>query len=248
MFPKKSYIICTTHRSGSNLLCELLIRTGVAGKPDEYFYTGFFPKLFDRFNSDNFEEYLPAVVDANTTPNRVFGVKMMGGDYFHDFIEQFRQLPSYRDQNITSAEMLADWFPDLRYIWLTRRNKVRQAVSFIKATQSGVWRSDHPPVSNKNKNPTYNFKVLDRQVSKLSYEEALWQDYFDESGVTPLTLVYEDFTQAPEETTRQILDFLEIPIPPNWQLTEIRQKKLADTLSARWVQQYYEDWAIKYNK
>src|SRR5215213_3769543 len=35
--PTHSYLICTTPRSGSTLLCELLEGTGVAGRPDEYF-------------------------------------------------------------------------------------------------------------------------------------------------------------------------------------------------------------------
>jgi hypothetical protein len=34
-----SYLICTTPRSGSNFLCEVLRGTGVAGQPDEYFWT-----------------------------------------------------------------------------------------------------------------------------------------------------------------------------------------------------------------
>ena len=32
-----SYLVCSTQRSGSTLLCELLRATDVAGVPDEYF-------------------------------------------------------------------------------------------------------------------------------------------------------------------------------------------------------------------
>src|SRR5262249_46474418 len=34
-----SYLICTTPRSGSNFLCEVLRATGVAGDPDDYFWS-----------------------------------------------------------------------------------------------------------------------------------------------------------------------------------------------------------------
>jgi LPS sulfotransferase NodH len=33
-----SYVICTSPRSGSTLLCKLLAATGVAGNPDSYFH------------------------------------------------------------------------------------------------------------------------------------------------------------------------------------------------------------------
>src|SRR5580658_3754028 len=33
-----SYVICTSPRSGSTLLCKLLAATGIAGNPDSYFH------------------------------------------------------------------------------------------------------------------------------------------------------------------------------------------------------------------
>jgi LPS sulfotransferase NodH len=33
-----SYVICTSPRSGSTLLCKMLTSTGAAGKPDSYFF------------------------------------------------------------------------------------------------------------------------------------------------------------------------------------------------------------------
>ncbi len=35
--PTRSYLVCATPRSGSTLLCEALLATGVAGRPREYF-------------------------------------------------------------------------------------------------------------------------------------------------------------------------------------------------------------------
>ena len=33
-----SYLVCATPRSGSSFLCEVLSNTGVAGRPDDYFW------------------------------------------------------------------------------------------------------------------------------------------------------------------------------------------------------------------
>ena len=37
MHPRSSYLVCATPRSGSTLLCEALINTGLAGHPKEYY-------------------------------------------------------------------------------------------------------------------------------------------------------------------------------------------------------------------
>src|ERR671929_206844 len=34
--PRLTYLVCATPRSGSTLLCDVLTRTGVAGRPQEY--------------------------------------------------------------------------------------------------------------------------------------------------------------------------------------------------------------------
>src|SRR3954454_17102557 len=34
--PRRAYIVCATPRSGSTLLCEMLVNTGVAGRPAEH--------------------------------------------------------------------------------------------------------------------------------------------------------------------------------------------------------------------
>ena len=38
-------------------------------------------------------------------------------------------------------EQLDSLFPNLRYVWVTRRDKVRQAVSLVKAKQSTQWKA-----------------------------------------------------------------------------------------------------------
>ncbi len=37
MQPRQSYLICATPRSGSTLFCEILLNSGIAGRPREYF-------------------------------------------------------------------------------------------------------------------------------------------------------------------------------------------------------------------
>ena len=76
------YIICSSARTGSYLLCHLLTNCGVMGVPAEYFT--FFSDakfLIERLKLQNkvkinIPEYVEALKNLRTTPNGVFGMKM----------------------------------------------------------------------------------------------------------------------------------------------------------------------------
>ena len=126
-----TYLIFATPRSGSYLLCEALTNTGLAGQPLEHFSQY---KIVGRGQS--MADYLDLIMGKTTSPNGVFGAKIIW-QFFEDFIDEVRTIAGYRD--VAVCELMPAIFPGLRYIWITRRDKVRQAVSYWKAVQSGVW-------------------------------------------------------------------------------------------------------------
>src|SRR5438093_9935154 len=80
MRPSSSYIVCATPRSGSTLLCEYLMLTGVAGYPSEWFLPQGHVLAADMFGVQaTFESpgYFEELLSKASTPNGVFGVKMM---------------------------------------------------------------------------------------------------------------------------------------------------------------------------
>src|ERR1700750_2530266 len=86
-----------------------------------------------------YHRYLEWALEAGTTPNGIFGAKLMWG-YFGDFVSLVRNIPEYRD--LPLAELLPAVFPDLTFVRVVRANKVRQAVSLWKAVQTATWRED----------------------------------------------------------------------------------------------------------
>ena len=50
-----------------------------------------------------------------------------------------RETPRFKGRDISPPEVLAELFPNLRYIWMMRRDKVRQAVSLSRGLQTLVW-------------------------------------------------------------------------------------------------------------
>src|ERR1700730_17498981 len=72
------YVICTSPRSGSTLLCKGLTHTGRAGAPAEFFdhrveATAYW--MF-RFAISKESEFTDKIVEATSTPNGVFGTKL----------------------------------------------------------------------------------------------------------------------------------------------------------------------------
>lgn len=142
--PQKTYVICTAPRSGSHLLAEALAITGVAGKPDEYFIPNKAGKLQNEqgnianiYGKKSLTAFLDLVWSLGSTPNGVFGVIFHAG-YLPTILDTFRKLPAYA--GLTDKALLDALFHEPKFIWLRRRDKVRQAISWIKAQQIGIWR------------------------------------------------------------------------------------------------------------
>ena len=240
MRPRTSYLICGTARSGSTFFSTALCQTGVAGNPDEYFESADFSRWCDRWGVVTFEEYLARSLKEATTPNGVCGVKIHRDGFLEHFIHNVGELPQYKGRGLSAAELAADIFPDLNYIWLTRRNKVRQAVSLWKASQTQQWvwkkQAGSPPPA------AYDFKKIDAQMQMMVRSEAEWEEYFTSAGIKPLTVVYEDFVQEYDETLWLVLRYLGVDgqTEGKWPRASWMRKQ-ADDESERWVQRYYEE-------
>ena len=91
--PEFSYLICGTPRCGSNLLCEALGNTGLAGIPGEYFWDE--AHWARKWGTTCYTDYLHEVIKRSTTENRVFGTKVMWG-YFDAFVQRVRETPGVR--------------------------------------------------------------------------------------------------------------------------------------------------------
>ena len=248
MHPHTSYFICTTPRSGSNLLCNLLENTEIAGRPDEYFGKES-ESWIQKWGSDlSFGEYLSRVLQQGTTDNGIFGAKVFlidgyGDECLIDLIRQAAGLPKYNGQRLSARELLADIFPNLHFIWLTRRDKVRQAVSLCRALQTQVWISFRVRENSPPQPAFYDVEKIDRALQYLLMQEAQWQEFFTAAAVSPLTVVYEDFVSEQKETISRVLEFLGVERPNTLQLYKPFLVKQSNGESEEWVRRYHEDSA-----
>jgi LPS sulfotransferase NodH len=255
MRPDISYLIMATPRSGSYLLCEALINTNLAGRPTEYFGPMQTRTLMSKWGVSHYAAYLTRIIEEGTTPNGVFGAKLIW-QFAEDFIDHLREIPGY--EKLPMPQLLATIFPGLNYIWITRRDKVRQAISFWKALQTNGWigieegqlpeqitaqlkmLEIQSPRRVEKKEVHFDFKSIERLRRGLEQDEVEMQQYFTACEVQPFKVVYEDLVDSYEQTALQILEYLQIPVPEQFVFAERVLKKQANEQSEEWVQRYYQ--------
>jgi LPS sulfotransferase NodH len=240
----RSCFISTGPRTGGFLLAEALGSTGIAGRPQEYFDPVFQAKWCSRQSIRSDTEYLEHVLAAGTTPNGVFGAKVL----WHQFEHLIVKLRLIDGDGLPDLELLRRMFPDLRYVFLTRKDKIRQAVSYDRAIRSGVWwsigtdaRSDgESPAPDSVMVPPFDFGQIDEWVTRLTEFDSNWRRHFKRMGVEPFEVAYEDLVESYESTVLAILRYLDLPVSASVKVDPPRLQKQADHVTERWVRRYHE--------
>jgi len=240
MKPQSSYTIWFSQRTGSTLLCQALESTDIAGKPREWF--NFPPDLLTTYRKTDHAELQDYLWKLGCTENGVFGVNHSYYEpHFSHLIETLRKFPACPPEVTSRTEVWEQVFPNHRHIFMTRRNKVRLAVSWWRAIQSGEW---HIPVGEERKSVDlstgYSFDAINHLYNECSMREAGIQEFFTEGNITPLNIFYEDFIQNFNGTIRTILTYLEID-SASLNIAPPSLTKTADAISEEWVQRFREE-------
>jgi LPS sulfotransferase NodH len=257
--PRRAYLVCATPRSGSTLLCEMLVSSGVAGRPAEHIETlrllgrpseprEYFAGVKDRDMLEllpasappqphhvPIEERLAAVLRHATTPNGVFGTKVMWG-YFGDLQERLAELPELAA--LDDADRLTRVFGDVRYIHVSRHDHVAQAVSMWRALQTRAWRAENDDAVE----PVYSFTGIDHLVRTLDAHDDAWGAWFADHGIEPLRLAYDELAADPPGQLHRTLAFLGVDgelesEPP----AEPPLRRQAGAQSAEWADRYLRE-------
>jgi LPS sulfotransferase NodH len=200
-----------------------------------------------------YDRYLDWAFEAGTTPNGVFGAKLMWG-YFGDFVSLLRNVPHYRD--LPLADLLSEVFPELTFVRVIRANKLRQAVSLWKAVQTATWREDQatakatsveedgsPPyksfIEEHRPQLRFHYRAIGHLLDQILVEEAAWDAFFEHSGIEPVLILYENFEADYETSTLRLLERLDLS-PPEGFTFEPRMKRQSDGLNDDWTKRYSE--------
>ncbi len=250
--PLKTLLICTHPRSGSTLLGEALYFAGGLGCPLEYFHHGFRPNLAARWNARTLAAYVRAVHQKRTDRTGMLSVKLFWGDVEALAAEldptRFGDLAGRRpgDMDMSTygeiASLLEPIFPNPQFVHLERKDRIRQAVSGLAASQTGVFRIV-PSMGSKvaKAKPEYDFARIDSLVAASDYCHQHWRNFFEATGTSPIALTYEGLVSNYSGNIQRLFDALgsSASIPP------IRMKRQSDGENEAFVLRYLRDHAGK---
>ena len=246
--PSLSYVVCTVPRTGSSLLCATLSNTHVAGYPAEYFDVHRHNDLHWRktLSITGDREYLARVIDAGTTANGVFGCKL----HWHQMPAMQQKFIHERggEAKISASDvgsmgrLIQDRLGDVRYIWLRRKNRVAQAISYYRAAKTDVWRI---PTEGRGAEistavtPDYSYDAIAENIRFFEQADRNWYRFFIVNRLSALVVVYEDMIADYDLTVRGVLSHVgvnlgEIIIPAR------SYQKQADAVSSDWEKVFRE--------
>lgn len=231
----KYYIICSQPRSGTHLLRAYLKGLKV-GNPVEIFY-----ELTEDLKRDE-----KRVTIENIYKRGKLGKngKIWGATFFYKhYLPAMKQIRKLKDlEDMSNFEILNNLFPDLKFIYFYRLNKIKQAISWDKASQSGQYVYEDEIQSN----PEYSPDSIRDIILKLVKDEAQWMNFFETYNITPHIITYESLCEDKVNVISGILDFLGVRFDSSLTLADsLAQMELTkqqyDATSEEWYRRFLLD-------
>ncbi len=230
--PRVSYMLATVPRTGSSYLSHVLWQTGCLGAPLEYLnFDKEGPYFFAAQSPDNQQWLWRSVLRRRTSPNGVFGIKC--------FLMQLHSLHE-SNQGLFSAVMsaLLPAAGPRRIIYLGRRDRIAHAVSYARASLSGIWRKEQE--AGMGEQPEYSQQALETVEGWIDDQSAAWEAMFRDLRIEPLRLWYEDVVERPGEAALQVAEYLGVTLDPRVQVRVPPVLRQSEAESRSWAERYAE--------
>lgn len=251
MDPKISYIIWFTPRTGSTHFCDLLTQSGVAGNPGEFFNKDEKVSLLNHYGHANYSELKSHLWKIGGSVNGVMGMKYsLNTSSYLPISEELQRLQNISADHYLDWNVLKDLFPECKHIYLSRRHKIRVAVSWWKAIVDNQWHLKSGESRKQNEDyyrDKFNLDALEYLLKENAVREVAMQDFFDHNQITPLTIMYEDLISQPQGSVQMVLDYLGLEVPD---LSNIKNtfRRTSDEISEAWVTRFRGELQEKWDK
>jgi trehalose 2-sulfotransferase len=222
---RKSYIVASSYRSGSQYLCWRLWQTGLLGAPSEILNPTSELRVFmNRLKASSSADYIAKLIARRTSRNGVFGIKA----HFHHFA-------AFQDEYPELLEALAP----LTYIYISREDRAAQAVSMAKALQTDWWTSR----MEEGPKPVlrYDRAMIAKCIEDIEQQDLSWRRWFEAHKVTPFQVTYDQLTADPEAVVRSIVEFLGVQNDEPEQVNVPPAKKQADETNSEWIERFLRE-------
>jgi LPS sulfotransferase NodH len=230
----RSYVVCSTPRSGSGLLCRGLAGTGALGVPLEYFNPATRATLSERWRcGPDLQGYLDALHSRRATGTGVFGVKV-----HWDQLSLVRAEAEARQNDHfvyeTPDALLDRLFPRARFVRIVRQDLDRQAVSYWRALNSNVWSVGIDGQSGMEAETPYSFEGIDSCRRWVEHGELCWDRLLRARKEDALVVTYEELVANVARTVERVADYISpetsvtIPTPSTRRQSDERSSELLE--------------------
>lgn len=212
-FPVRTrYAILSSPRSGSTLLGRMLFETRMAGDPIEYLNRHLLAIERERTGKENltYGEFLKSMEPRRTSENGMFGMQI----HYSQFLAAFAS-------NQVNEAMKRFVFGFDKLIWVRRRDRLRQAVSFAIARRTNAWSSEDSQVNSiHHPSQIHPFECV-QALSVVCQNDFGWGRLIKTLNLDACTIWYEDLAENYDEQCANALRHLrldasvtKIPEPP----------------------------------
>ena len=216
---RSGLIILSMPRAGSSWLGSLTDAAGTMGIVDEWLDFGHLPAA----KGPKSRPLLNAkTLQSASTPNGNFAVKIFPrqllqviDDFEYDFIRR-----AMREHTT-------------KLVLLEREDKKSQAVSLVRAMQTGQWRADQ----TASKPPHYNFGALAQAYFHICRGYTFWRSYLALQGFPFQSFTYEDLVKTPAPYLAAVAAHFGEPAPTSKSPYRIQR----DPHSADWRARFEKD-------
>ena len=192
-----------------------------------------------RWGTPDYPTFLRRVKRIGTTANGVFGVKVHSMQFDH-FLRQAggRSIVPVAERRA----IVERWFPEPRYIWLRRKDRLRQGISYARAVQTKIWWDAEAPPAPYDPPEVdalaFDPGLIERSVALMEYGEETWRTYFDAHQLEPLVLNYEELIDDVGGSARRVLAHLGLELAEDFRFPPTSFRRQADAIT--------EDWLVRY--
>jgi len=213
------FVIAASPRTGSTLLCELLLAHGAVVA--ESLLPVHVVKACHERGDISLGAYCEQYLKRNA-PDGVFGTKgwppllvplILCGEF---------------------PEHLGDW----KFVHLTRVDLLKQAISKVIAAETLAWQSRNLPSKTVSED-NFDAGKISRALRSSEQELQEWNDFFDLYSIQPLRITYEALAEDPAAVGAQVADYLDLHGPPlENKRSSVPLEVQATSLNTKWEERF----------
>ena len=205
-----NYVVIGTPRSGSTLLFDLLKNNGLAtDSPTQLHHEAFhmrFSKKID-FSNMNLKDYIEEQFENysfhnNNVKIRGFKILIQQLDYF------LKKYNAANDKKVTMEVFFSLLPQNTKYIYISRKNKIRQTISYFKASITSEWIKLRSSETHEEKDIPYNYYEIKSQLKVFQLQEKKILRILKKRPVKYLKLAYEHLVKDFKRSINYVADYL----------------------------------------